>query len=304
VKAEPDGTPIALDLGAVVVDLTAGGGNDRFRHLDFRGNVKWVSDMSGTVVAHIGYGPHGVLETHGAADGEPTFAQGLPAGELLRLGHRLYDPEARRFLAPDPVFQVVNAYSYTLGDPVHFWDPSGRQGVSALDVARGVAYVGAITGAVAVASAVSIGASPVVVGYAVVAALGSTGVAVGLVVPFSGPLAASAAAVAAVVRLPAGSAFAGFAAGQALQQVLAEPVDVARVQPKPPVVIGSPEAQQQGGSEVGKSLEFRFANPGGGCSPTAIAGTAPVVPRKLLLAAAAVQLVAALLVVRRSKGGS
>jgi RHS repeat-associated protein len=295
VESALDGTPIALDLGAVVLDLTAGGGNHRFRHLDFRGNVKWVSDMSGTVVAHFGYGPHGVLAEHGAAStGERTFAQGMPAGELLRLGHRLYDPEIGRFLAPDPVYQVVNQYGYTLGDPVHFWDPSGRE-VAALTVARGIAAGAAIAGTVGVASALTLGA-PVAV-FAV-AALGASGVYAGLLVPYSVQSAATAGGIGAVLRYPYGSAFGGFMAGQALQAALAEPMVPPRgAEERPP----RPPTPPDPPGPTTKQLDLRLAPSEFGCSPTGIAASTPAVPRTLWMAAALVQLVAALRVARRSR---
>ena len=44
----------------------------------------------------------------------------------MLLGARLYDPDAARFLAPDPVFQLVNQYAYADGNPIWYWDPDGR----------------------------------------------------------------------------------------------------------------------------------------------------------------------------------
>lgn len=57
------------------------------------------------------------------------FAGGTTEGELMVVGSRMYDPLAARFLSEDPIRQVVNQYSYTLGNPVRFWDPDGLQGV-------------------------------------------------------------------------------------------------------------------------------------------------------------------------------
>ncbi|MGI9430743.1 MAG: RHS repeat domain-containing protein [Myxococcota bacterium] len=292
VETQLDGTPTSLDLGSVVVDLTAGGGNNRFRHLDFRGNVKWVTDMSGTVIAHFGYGPSSVLEAHGASGGEPTFAQALPAGELMLLGHRLYDPAAGRFLAPDPVYQVVNQHGYTLGDPVHFWDPDGRE-VSPMVMARGVAAGTAIGATVGVASALTLGAPVTAFAFA---ALGASGVYAGLLVPYS-PVATgiSASAAAVLYRLRA-APFAGFAAGQFLQLALSDP-SVPRGKPEPtPTPDPDPDVPT-----IGKELELRVEPPSSGCSPTRLADSAPVVPRELLAAAAGAQLVAALALVRRTR---
>jgi len=295
VEAQPDGTPTSLDLGAVVLDLTAGGGSHRFRHLDFRGNVKWVTDMSGTVIAHFGYGPHGLLDAHGAAAGEPTFAQALPAGGLLLLGHRLYDPEVGRFLAPDPVYQVVNQHGYTLGDPLHFWDPDGRE-VSAMTVARGFAAGTAIAATVGVGSALTLGAPVAVFAFA---ALGASGVYAGLLVPYSPVAMGSSLATAAVLYGPRGAVFGGFAAGQFLQTILVDPT-VPRGKAEPQKT-GTPDPRPP---TIGKELELRVESPNLGCSPTSLARTTPAVPRKWLVGAAAVQIMAALLVVRRANGRS
>jgi RHS repeat-associated protein len=256
-----------------------------------------VSDMSGSVVAHFGYGPYGARALHGAVDGEPGFAQGRAAGELLLLGHRLYDPEAGRFLAPDPVFQIVNGYVYTLGDPIHFWDPSGLQAVSSLGIARGVAQVGATVGVVAFASAVTLGAAPAVVTVGAIAALGFAGVYVGLIVPVSPLPAAAAAALAMGLNTPWSSPFGGFAAGQMLRAVL-DDTSLPPAQPPPP---RPPTPDPPTGPDIGKTVDFRIADPGqGGCSPTVLASRPPLVPRKWLAAAALVQLLAAISLVRRA----
>ena len=287
-------SPLGLDLGSVVLDLGAAG-NDRFRHLDFRGNVKWVTDASGSIVARFAYGPHRVLEGEGATARERSFAQGVPAGALLRLGHRLYDPAVGRFLAPDPVYQVVNAYGYTLGDPIHFWDPSGRE-VSAQTVAQGVASGAAIIGFVGLASALSLGAPVVVTTYFAVGAFGSAGVYTGLLVPYSLQNMAVSGAVAAILNYPAGAPFAGFVAGQTLQNALAD-TSVPRGKTEPPARPTNPEP------EIGKTLELRIADfePGAGCSPTRLAGSTPRVPAPILYAAAGVQLTAAIWVARRAR---
>jgi RHS repeat-associated protein len=122
VQADPSGVPLAIDLGEVVVGL---GGAHRYRHLDFRGNVKWVSDDAGEVVAHYRYAPFGLDAVFGADEDPVRFAARAEIGELMMLGERIYDPTARRFLSPDPLFQIVNQFAYTLGNPVWFSDPNG-----------------------------------------------------------------------------------------------------------------------------------------------------------------------------------
>jgi RHS repeat-associated protein len=128
VVADASGTPLRLDLGEVVIDL-AGSGHV-YRHHDFRGNVQMVTDQSGVVVRHHTYSPFGVAESFGPYSDDRSFAGGTEIGGLLMLGARLYDPDAGRFLSPDPIFHALNQFAYTLGNPVFLWDPSGRHAES------------------------------------------------------------------------------------------------------------------------------------------------------------------------------
>jgi RHS repeat-associated protein len=122
VEADAAGAPLALDLGEVVVGF---GGARRYRHLDFRGNVKFVSDAVGDVVAHYRYAPFGLDAAFGAEDDPVRFAARPEIGELMLLGARVYDPVVGRFLSPDPLFQIVNQFAYTLGNPIWFADADG-----------------------------------------------------------------------------------------------------------------------------------------------------------------------------------
>ncbi len=122
VQTDANGNPLAIDLGEVVIGL---GGVHRYRHLDFRGNVKWVSDDAGQVVAHYRYAPFGLDAVFGADDDPVRFVARPEIGELMLLGARVYDPAVGRFLSPDPVFQIVNQFAYTLGNPIWFSDPDG-----------------------------------------------------------------------------------------------------------------------------------------------------------------------------------
>ena len=146
VEADAAGNPKALDLGEVRIDLA--GNATRYRHYDFRGNVKLVTDASGNVVKHYQYTPYGIDQVFGSDADTVSFARGRQVGDLFVIGHRLYDPAAARFLAPDPVFQLVNQYAYTLGNPVQFWDPSGTSPLSTIawanvDFVTGVLLAGA-----------------------------------------------------------------------------------------------------------------------------------------------------------------
>jgi RHS repeat-associated protein len=143
VQADAAGAPVAVDLGDAVVGFA---GAHRYRHLDFRGNVKFVTDDAGGVVAHYRYAPFGLDAEFGAGDGV-HFAARPEIGELMLLGARVYDPAAGRFLSPDPLFQIVNQYAYTLGNPVWFADADGMspEANASVDasVADGLALAGA-----------------------------------------------------------------------------------------------------------------------------------------------------------------
>jgi RHS repeat-associated protein len=153
VQADANGVPLAIDLGEVVVGL---GGAHRYRHLDFRGNVKFVSDQHGRVVAHYRYAPFGLDAVFGADDDPVRFVARPEIGELMLLGERVYDPAVGRFLSPDPLFQIVNQFAYTLGNPVWFSDPDGRS-TEANEAASGfeamigtLSLIGAVFGLLAV----------------------------------------------------------------------------------------------------------------------------------------------------------
>jgi RHS repeat-associated protein len=125
------GTPLEMDLGEAVLDLTSGGVS--FRHADFRGNVMFASTNSGTVAGTASYRAFGRLSATGSP-GERGFAGGfeIPSLGLVVLGPRVLDSDAGRFLSQDPVFNAVNLYGYTQGNPVYMWDPTGRHPVGAL----------------------------------------------------------------------------------------------------------------------------------------------------------------------------
>lgn len=152
VQEDAAGAPLAIDLGEVLVGLA---GVHRYRHLDFRGNVKFVSDDAGDVVAHYRYAPFGLDAVFGADADGVRFVARPELGELMLLGARVYDPAAGRFLSPDPLFQIVNQFAYTLGNPVWFSDADGQSAqanasAGAFDnLVAGLSLLGATFGALA-----------------------------------------------------------------------------------------------------------------------------------------------------------
>lgn len=275
VRADASGAPVAIELGALRLHVL---GNHHYRHMDFRGNVKLVTDAAGRVISHARYAPYGVDLVHGAADPESGFAQGRAAGgDLLLLGARLYDPDAGRFLAPDPVFQLVSQFVYADGNPVWFWDPDGRASqVSGYSVGMGVA--GMMTGVgMMAAGALVPGASL----YAYAA-----GYTLGLAAPNGGgPYIKYVGGGIAFIatKLPAAgiaaAALAGLATGQTVQQheVAAPPSQPQPVTiPRPPGPPGPPSGPPSGPAGDGQTKELHIGPDLGGpappgCSPASLA---------------------------------
>ena len=119
-------TPGHLDLGEVRLDLVTG--EHRYRHLGPRRNVTFETDAQGQVIAHHLYGSYGRLASYGPEPGDRGFAGGIHAAGFVILGARILDPEAGRFLSPDPIETLLDPYAYTWGNPIEFWDPAGLQG--------------------------------------------------------------------------------------------------------------------------------------------------------------------------------
>jgi RHS repeat-associated protein len=285
VRATAEGLALGIDLGPIDLDFT---GDHRYRHLDFRGNVKLVSDAAGRIVGHLRYGPYGADRVDGVADPEAGFAGGGALGDLLLLGARLYDPAAARFLAPDPVFQLLSPYAYAGGNPVWFRDSDGRSARAAVGFATGVALVG-----VAVAGVT--GNVPLLVV--------SVSFAVGLFVPPSMTGAAVGGGLAVAARAgglgPVAWALgAGFAAGQSFQAAANndfdglwdpfgdKPRDVPRPRPGQgkDITVGPAPATISDARSGGPSFQ------GPSCSPASLTAVPPAAARRALAALLGVQL--------------
>ncbi|MBM4384213.1 MAG: hypothetical protein FJ091_12725 [Deltaproteobacteria bacterium] len=127
VEFAPTGAPMSIDLGEVAISLA---GFHRFRIPDARGNTQFVFDHSGRLVHVASYSAYGEPSARGHANTDFGFARGMHiptgAGEFVWLGDRLLDPRTGRFNSPDPVWNPVNLHAYTFGNPVEFWDETGR----------------------------------------------------------------------------------------------------------------------------------------------------------------------------------
>jgi len=138
VEANAAGQPVAIDFGEVRIDLA---GQHRFRHADLRGNPKHVTSAAGRLVRHNVYSAYGQTGALGPQADDVGFAGGTPIAAALAqyvlIGARLYSPMLARFLAPDPVWNPLNTFAYTLGNPVDFWDSSGLHAGSHADLWQG-----------------------------------------------------------------------------------------------------------------------------------------------------------------------
>ncbi|MGE4606516.1 MAG: RHS repeat-associated core domain-containing protein, partial [Myxococcota bacterium] len=130
------GALLPLDLGVASVDFDAVGRT--YRHFDFRHNVSFVSDESGAIVSHYQYSAYGLDTVFGSDEDAVRFVGRQQIGELMWLGARIYDPIVGRFLSPDPVFSLINQFTYTLGNPIRYWDPDGRYHLLSPTVEGGV----------------------------------------------------------------------------------------------------------------------------------------------------------------------
>ncbi len=156
VAGGPDtGTLGALDLGPVALAL--GSGERVYRHLDFRGNVRFVTDDTGQVVNHYRYAAYAVDAVFGTGDNTVTFTERAQFGDLMILGFRIYDPAVGRFLSPDPIFQLVNQFAYTLGNPVAYQDADGLDSAeTAAAVGGGVVFAAGIAATIAEGTIVTV----------------------------------------------------------------------------------------------------------------------------------------------------
>ncbi len=290
VLADAQGNPVAIERQEVRIDLTGSG--HRWRHFDFRGNAKFVTDDEGRVIAHRRFAPYGTDALWGDDPDGIGFAQGRELGELVLLGGRLYDPAAGRFLAPDPVFQLVNGFAYAQSNPLWFWDPDGRSARGAITIAAGIGIAGMAVGAV-VAGAV---ATPAAFAIGLGLTLFSAGFAAGVTTPASPTAQAAATALgtlgAGLGGFTAAAAPAGFAIGQALQNAIE--VEFGSVLPPSTGGGGSGTSPGGGAGDTGdfgiqiKVVELAFEPPAGaptpeGCSPVLGASRAPDLGRLLVV---------------------
>jgi RHS repeat-associated protein len=113
------------------VSMTSGG-TTYYLTYNQVGSLRVVADSTGNVVKLLTYDSFGnIIDDTNPAFAVPFgFAGGLydPDTELVRFGHRDYDPDIGRWTAKDPIFFAggdTDLYGYVLNDPIGSADPLG-----------------------------------------------------------------------------------------------------------------------------------------------------------------------------------
>jgi RHS repeat-associated protein len=114
----------------------SGGSNTLYYLLkDHLGSASVVTDASGTVVGEDRFYPYGETRfTTGTMYTDQLFTgqREMTGLGIYHYGARFYSPKLGRFLSPDTIVpgytnpQAWNRYSYTLGNPLRYTDPSGH----------------------------------------------------------------------------------------------------------------------------------------------------------------------------------
>ena len=127
-----------------------------YTYTDNQGSLIALTDASGNVVRKYAYDPWGARRN--ASDWTQkdngnnlivnrgyTGHEHLDAFGIINMNGRVYDPATGMFLSPDPLIQSpgdwvnYNRYSYCMGNPMRYTDPSGYQTIRNLGSNNGAA---------------------------------------------------------------------------------------------------------------------------------------------------------------------
>ncbi|MCM8813531.1 MAG: hypothetical protein NC924_06315 [Candidatus Omnitrophica bacterium] len=101
-----------------------------YYHCNHLGNVTLITDESGGVVQRYRYDGFGrIIEQSGSLSTAYQFqTKETDAGGLVYFGARYYDPQAGRFISPDPLGfkDGANVYAYCANNPVNYADAWGQ----------------------------------------------------------------------------------------------------------------------------------------------------------------------------------
>lgn len=118
------------------------GGTLSYLLADHLGSTTTTVNSSGALVYSQKYYPYGLTRgsaTLGLTTDKQFTGHQQELGETYFMQSRFYDSFAGRFLQPDSIVpdpnnpQSLNRYSYVLGNPLRYTDPTGRCGISAAE---------------------------------------------------------------------------------------------------------------------------------------------------------------------------
>jgi RHS repeat-associated protein len=136
-------TAAGQTIGVLVFDANNNLTATQYWHKDQLGSLVAVTDANGAVSEQLAYEPFGKRRNaNGVTDANGTLAasttaRGFTEHEqldevgLINMNGRVFDPAISRFLSADPGIQApqfmqdYNRYSYTVNNPMRFYDPSG-----------------------------------------------------------------------------------------------------------------------------------------------------------------------------------
>jgi RHS repeat-associated protein len=120
--------------GAMRINISGGSNSVYYILKDHLGSASVVTDASGNIVGENRYYPYGETRfTSGTLYTDKLFTGQRDVGlGIYHYGARFYSPRVGRFISPDTIVpgaanpQAWNRYSYVLGNPLKYIDPSGH----------------------------------------------------------------------------------------------------------------------------------------------------------------------------------
>lgn len=105
-----------------------------YYHSDHLGSSNIITNQAGNLILNCEYLPYGEFSTKEGVNATNYYFTGKELDDetgLIYFGARYYDPQLGRFITADPTIQFpynlqsLNRYSYCLGNPLRYIDPSG-----------------------------------------------------------------------------------------------------------------------------------------------------------------------------------
>ena len=121
--------------GAMRINISGGSNTLYYLLKDQLGSASVVTDASGTIVGEDRFYPYGETRfTTGTMYTDQLFTgqREMTGLGIYHYGARFYSPKLGRFLSPDTIVQsyanpqTLNRYSYVLGNPLRYTDPTGH----------------------------------------------------------------------------------------------------------------------------------------------------------------------------------